>query len=579
MKTLIEIGAIQALFYLIYLVWLQKETDYSRKRMFLLLSTLLSVLIPFIQLPAPEAVREVSQTYGMVLPAFDYHAIQAEATDRFAWDWSEISTYTSMIVSTLFILMIGISVMQVIVMYQRSTAYAYGNRYVYSNSAIKQSFSFFNWIFSRELNPSVIAHEEAHVRLKHTYDILILQLFRAACWWSPFAWLALKEMKMIHEYQADAVAIKNHNIDEYQQLLISSTLSSMGWGLASSFHDGSLLKRLHAMKQQTKKISNWKISTLGVLVAIIALTFACEELDQDIKKMSEDSRQIGFEELPDDIQSRFKGKSEDFTYMVIYVDQSEGIKPSEKLSQLQDVDPALIESVHVVKNDKAGEVYLVLRKDAKSYGYVEEKSKASDEVFTIVEQQPEFPGGMTAFYEFIATNLEYPADAKASGLEGRVFVQFIVDTDGSLKDVKTVKGIGGGCDEEAERVLAKSPKFTPGKQRGKAVQVRMILPIVFSLGKIGSVGVGETSSMSMAIIGKQMHINIKAENDFWLGTVLDAETNKPLAGVNLIEEGTSNGTVSDLKGQFKLKRSDQSKDIIASFVGFESQRLTKESLK
>lgn len=104
-----------------------------------------------------------------------------------------------------------------------------------------------------------------------------------------------------------------------------------------------------------------------------------------------------------------------------------------------------------------------------------------EEVFTIVENQPEFPGGMPAFYKFVGDNMKYPAQARRMGIEGRVFVQFVVDKDGTVTEVKAVKGIGAGCDEEAERVLRMSPKFQPGKQRGRSVKVRMVLPIIFKL--------------------------------------------------------------------------------------------------
>jgi len=104
-----------------------------------------------------------------------------------------------------------------------------------------------------------------------------------------------------------------------------------------------------------------------------------------------------------------------------------------------------------------------------------------DEVFSIVEDQPEFPGGMAAFYKYVGDNMKYPAQARRMGIEGRVFVQFVVEKDGSITEVKAVKGIGAGCDEEAERVLRASPKFKPGKQRGRPVKVRMVLPIQFKL--------------------------------------------------------------------------------------------------
>lgn len=110
-----------------------------------------------------------------------------------------------------------------------------------------------------------------------------------------------------------------------------------------------------------------------------------------------------------------------------------------------------------------------------------EEEEIVDEVFTIVEDSPEPKGGMPAFYKYISKNMTYPSQARRMGIEGRVFVQFVVDKDGTIREVKAVKGIGGGCDEEAVRVIKTSPKWKPGKQRGRPVKVRMILPVQFKL--------------------------------------------------------------------------------------------------
>jgi protein TonB len=101
--------------------------------------------------------------------------------------------------------------------------------------------------------------------------------------------------------------------------------------------------------------------------------------------------------------------------------------------------------------------------------------------FILVEKQPSFEGGMKAFYQYIAQHLEYPKQAIRVGREGKVFVSFVIDNDGSITQVEVLKGIGAGCDEEAVRVLQNAPKWNPGKQRGKPVKVRMQLPIVFAL--------------------------------------------------------------------------------------------------
>jgi periplasmic protein TonB len=109
-----------------------------------------------------------------------------------------------------------------------------------------------------------------------------------------------------------------------------------------------------------------------------------------------------------------------------------------------------------------------------------EEEKA-EQIFTIVENQPEPKGGMTAFYKYIGEDLKYPNLARRNNIEGRVFVKFVVEKDGSLTDVQVLKGIGGGCDEEAVRVIKGAPNWKPGKQRGRPVRVQMILPIVFKL--------------------------------------------------------------------------------------------------
>ncbi len=109
------------------------------------------------------------------------------------------------------------------------------------------------------------------------------------------------------------------------------------------------------------------------------------------------------------------------------------------------------------------------------------EEEAADEIFQFVEDQPSPLGGMKAFYAYVGKNMKYPAQARRMGIEGKVYVTFVVGKDGALTDVKVLKGIGAGCDMEAIRVLSGAPKWKPGKQRGRPVRVRMQLPIIFKL--------------------------------------------------------------------------------------------------
>jgi len=111
----------------------------------------------------------------------------------------------------------------------------------------------------------------------------------------------------------------------------------------------------------------------------------------------------------------------------------------------------------------------------------EEEEVEEAEIFTVVESMPEFPGGMGELMKYLGTSIKYPPLAKESGIQGRVFINFVVEPNGSISNVKVLRGIGGGCDEEAVRVVENMPNWKPGKQRGKAVRVSYNLPVKFTL--------------------------------------------------------------------------------------------------
>ncbi len=112
---------------------------------------------------------------------------------------------------------------------------------------------------------------------------------------------------------------------------------------------------------------------------------------------------------------------------------------------------------------------------------VVEEEVVEQEIFQIVEEMPAFPGGEAKLMEFVGKNIKYPQIARETGIQGRVFIGFVVEPDGSVSNVKLLRGIGGGCDEEAMRVVKSMPKWKPGKQRGKAVRVSYQIPVFFKL--------------------------------------------------------------------------------------------------
>ncbi|MFA8300251.1 MAG: energy transducer TonB [Hyphomicrobiales bacterium] len=111
----------------------------------------------------------------------------------------------------------------------------------------------------------------------------------------------------------------------------------------------------------------------------------------------------------------------------------------------------------------------------------EEPEIKEDEIFVIVEKMPNFPGGLRELNKYLARNIKYPIVARESGIQGKVYLAFVVEPDGSISNIKLLRGIGGGCDEEAIRVIKNMPKWDPGKQRNKPVRVSYQVPVCFTL--------------------------------------------------------------------------------------------------
>ncbi len=150
--------------------------------------------------------------------------------------------------------------------------------------------------------------------------------------------------------------------------------------------------------------------------------------------------------------------------------------------------PPQVTIINVVEDDVAVEDDIEIDMNFDEDAAVEEfqfvpddEEVVEEQIFLVVENMPEFPGGEAAMYKFIGKNIVYPRMAKESGISGRVYVTFVVEKDGSVSDVKILRGIGGGCDEEAVRVIKAMPRWNPGKQRGKPVRVQYRMPIKFTL--------------------------------------------------------------------------------------------------
>lgn len=144
--------------------------------------------------------------------------------------------------------------------------------------------------------------------------------------------------------------------------------------------------------------------------------------------------------------------------------------------------------------------------DLQTVGIIEEVESESSDIFLFVEESAAFTGGMKAYNKFLKTNLNYPKQAKRMGVEGRVFISFVVDTDGSLTDFELQRGIGAGCDEEALRVIMESPNWSAGKQGGVAVKTKMQLAVTFKLHETDVASISTEGIKKQELIEEEVEI-------------------------------------------------------------------------
>lgn len=205
---------------------------------------------------------------------------------------------------------------------------------------------------------------------------------------------------------------------------------------------------------------------IGLVVALAVMLVAFEWKTYDVKQVEMGQRQV--EILEEE--------------MVEITQQNKPPPPP--------APPAQTTLIHIVTDDVEVEDDLIIDAEAdeltviETYtppAVVEEEEVAEAEIFTVVEESPSYPGGDEARIRFLQENIQYPQMARESGIQGTVYVTFVVEKNGNVTDVRVLRGIGGGCDEEAIRLIKAMPRWNPGKQRGKPVRVQFNMPIKFTL--------------------------------------------------------------------------------------------------
>ena len=271
-----------------------------------------------------------------------------------------------------------------------------------------------------------LEHEKAHIRNGHSWDLLVAEAFSILQWFNPASWLLKTELQNIHEYEADdSVLKKGIDAKTYQLLLIKKAVGTRLYSMANNFNHSSLKKRITMMLQ--KKSNTWARAKLLFVLPVTVIAVAAFA-HPEVASLSSELSGITSEDLSST------------------VDKVREIAPIEQ-----------VKGTKTLKEDK------------------------DTIIFEVVDEMPEFPGGTGEMMKYISKSVKYPEDAFKNNVQGRVMVRFIVTKDGSIKNPEVVRSVYPSLDAEAIRVISQMPKWTPGKQRGKAVNVRYVIPLIFKL--------------------------------------------------------------------------------------------------
>lgn len=424
MIYLLQVNLGIILFYALYKLICTRDTLFNSRRLILLLSLILPFIIPLIDIREWMETRESL----VMLTNFDYSTNIPEIVVGTAGtepgnqvfvisEWIKYIYIAGILALSVRLIVQAISLYLIILRTPEKTVNGIRIKCMKDKSG---PFSFFNWIF---LNPDnvkeeemseILTHEMAHVRQKHSIDVIISELVNICCWINPFAWLMKREVRLNLEFLADRkVMDAGFATKSYQYHLLGLTYSHK-YGLSNNFNFSHLKQRIIMMN---KKKTNGAGHIKYALFAIPAFALL---LAGNISCSSEATKN-------DDVKEK-----------------AATVKP--------DVEEVLID-----------------------------KPVTKDEAFAVVEQMPEFPGGIKELMTYLKDNIKYPKAAQDKKVQGRVIVQFVVEKDGTPTEFNVVRSVDPDLDAEALRVLGGMPKWKPGMQKGQVVRVKYTVPVAFRL--------------------------------------------------------------------------------------------------
>lgn len=460
---IIESGVSISLLALIYILFLRKETFFRINRLFLLGSVLFSVVLPMLRLrvfaPKPVMLSEITVTqYRNVLESITVygHGFAGHIEKTVLSAQTVIYIYLAGV--TVLLGLFIFRILQILLKINNNKVeQAQGFKLVLLDKETTP-FSFLNYVFvSRNLlneagYSRMLAHELEHVRQGHSFDVIVLEILTAFQWFNPFLWLLRRAIRENHEFLADqAVLNLGASRGEYKQLLLNQFIGGQ-LVIANNFNYSLIKNRIKMMS----KIKSSKFATsktiIGILVAAaLIIAFACEQKESVIAEKDMNVHSVMVTMSGDSL--KFDCNSADVEKLIAVMSKNNGT---------------------FTLKDSSGQKVLIKSS-------VPVMKLGSEEIFFIVEEMPEFPGGEQALRQFISNSIDYPKVAQGKGIQGKVYVTFVVTKDGNVANATIARGVDPSLDSEALRVVNSLPKWKPGKQRGQAVNVSYTVPINFKL--------------------------------------------------------------------------------------------------
>ena len=512
----LKVAALIVVFYMFYRLLLSRETFHRVNRVVLLLTAVASFVLPLCvitmhQTVTIQAVPEVS--------IGDVQMAVAEEPATSLWQILLPILYIIGMLATLGHTLLSIWKVMLLIRQSEQHPQSDGTTICVTGNADVTPFSWMRYIVMNrgdyEANDAaILAHERGHIRLRHSYDVVLVDLLTALQWFKPAMWMLRQDLRAIHEYEADgAVLSLGINARQYQYLLISKATSIGGYSIANGISHSTLKNRIHMMTNKKTRSSHLLkllalVPIIGTALALNARTVTDYVYDEPQKK-----------------QIIKKGKKAGTIKMgsvneVVVVEQATKVESTTEDNEpftvrgkvFDDAGKPVIGAVVLIDGSMKGSVtdvngaftikanmgdYLnisyvgletvrlgVSKMYAKEHEYLipmRKENESGTKPFDVVEQMPQFPGGPAALMEYLSKNVRYPEEAHKKGVQGRVIVTFVIEKDGSISDANVVKSVDSQIDAEALRVVNSMPNWIPGGQNGEPVRVKYTVPITFKL--------------------------------------------------------------------------------------------------